>query len=502
MTTTDRPDVVIVGGGLAGLTAGVGLAREGIKVHVLEREPTLGGRASSWVDPATGDSIDVGPHIFLSIYWNMFRLLDDLGTRHRLAWHGREQFLTFVRGPTTTSVRQMQLPPPMSFLPSVLLDSSLSVRDKVSNFAVTFSALQLTERELLDLDDVPAREFLREMGVTDAYITAFWSFVSMAILNCPLDRCSTASLLRFYRMLVGRNDLEVGFADGGLSELFADQARRKIESLDGRVETNAEVVGFTGDRDAVRGVSLADGRQIDARFCISALPADVLGRLARREWFDRHPEMRELERFERCPYLSTYLWFDRKLTKRQFWARAFSPHDFNCDFYDLSNIRRGWKGKPSVIASNIIYSHRVEMSDDEVVKATRRELAEFLPAANKAQLVHSVVNRVPMAVHTPATGTEKLRLPARTEVRGLVLAGDWTRTGVPSSMEGACRSGWLAAEEVLAARGRPRELAAAPPQPQGFSRLMERIPGPLRSSRTVRRAAVDAVNQLYRQEVT
>ena len=126
------------------------------------------------------------------------------------------------------------------------------------------------------------------------------------------------------------------------------------------------------------------------------------------------------------------------------------PNDYNCDFYDLSNIHRGWSDRPSMIASNIIYSHRAaDLSDAEIVAETRRELGDFLPLAREAKLVHSVVNRIPMAIHCPHPGTESCRPPVKSPIDRLLLAGDWVDTGLPSSMESATRAGWLAAEAII-----------------------------------------------------
>jgi 15-cis-phytoene desaturase len=482
---TAKFQVIVVGGGLAGLTSAVALSDTGLNVLVLERSSMLGGRATSWTDSTTGDPVHIGPHIFLNTYPNLLRLLDRLGTRDRIVWQDPTRFITFARGERTHVMRQFRrLPPPMPFLPSVMLDGSLSMKDKLSNFPVTFHVMRMTEQDIEALDDVPASTFLREMGVTEKYIESFWAFVCMAIMNCPLDRCSTAALMRFYRYLIGKQNLQVGFADGGLAELYADQARTIIERAGGLVETGARVVGFLGDAQRACGVELADGRRIEAPFVLSAVPGQALHAIARPEWKQHHPMFDTLLRFEPCPYISSYFWFDRKITRHQFWARPFSPHDFNCDFYDLSNIHRGWEKRPSVITSNIIYSERVgAMSDAEIIDATRREIAEFLPIALRANVVHAVVNRVPMAVHCPYPGTERLRPVAQSPVRGLWLAGDWTRTGFTSSMEGACASGWIAAEAILRARGDERRMAISHGAPEGFVGLIDRLPARWRARR-------------------
>lgn len=126
----------------------------------------------------------------------------------------------------------------------------------------------------------------------------------------------------------------------------------------------------------------------------------------------------------------------------------------------LTRNRQGWQGRPTVIASNIIYSHRAEgLLDDEIVRATVAELAEFAPEAARATLLHARVHRVPMAIPCPLVGFEGRRPPQRCAVPGLVLAGDWTRTRMPCTMEGAVKSGALAAEAVLERAGQPAALA-------------------------------------------
>jgi 15-cis-phytoene desaturase len=127
------------------------------------------------------------------------------------------------------------------------------------------------------------------------------------------------------------------------------------------------------------------------------------------------------------------------------------------------------------VASNIIYSHRAHaLSDEEVVRETLRELAEFLPEASRAKLRHGVVNRIPMAVHCPYPGTDRARPKPTDGEDPLVLAGDWVDTGLPCSMESAAASGWMAAEAVLAARGVQRELAVPHAEMMGVAGMISR----------------------------
>jgi uncharacterized protein with NAD-binding domain and iron-sulfur cluster len=237
-----------------------------------------------------------------------------------------------------------------------------------------------------------------------------------------------------------------------------------------------EVRRLAATPDGVTGVILADNTLIDARYCIAAVPPGTLREMLPREWAERHPVFRAPSGFEPNPYISSYLWFARKLTREPFWTRVWSPTNLNYDSYDLSNIRAGWADRPSVIASNIIHSGRADgLSDDAIIDATVRELAELVPQAARTPVVHAQVHRIPMAIPCPYPGTERKRPETRTPVRGLLLAGDWTRTGLPASMESAVRSGWLAAEQVLADEGRPQTLAVEVSETKGLAGMLRRL---------------------------
>jgi 15-cis-phytoene desaturase len=356
-------------------------------------------------------------------------------------------------------LRHRRLPPPFSLLPDLIAGSGLSARDLWSNNRPTWRAMRFDEADVAELDRVSAADYLRAAGVSERLLEWFWAFAALAVMNVPLERCSAAALLRMHSQLIGLRRLHFGFPAVGLSELFAPQAAQAVRSAGGQIVLGTQVMAIKPNE-----VILHHGVRIAAAHVVAALPPQALLELGI-----------DAPSFEPSPYISCYLWFDRKLTSERFWAQLGGPKGLNTDFHDLSNIRRGWSGRPSLIASNIIYSHRAHaMSGAEIVAATRREIAEFIPQAAAARVVHATINRIPMAIACPLPGAETKRLPAN-GIRGLWLAGDWTRTGLPSSMESAVRSGWLAAEEVLRAAGRPRPLALAPRPTEGLAGLVRRL---------------------------
>ncbi|TFW01794.1 FAD-dependent oxidoreductase, partial [Oxalobacteraceae bacterium OM1] len=431
-------DVVVVGGGLAGLACAVALADKGMRVTVLERHERLGGRAGCWRDEVTGDMVDIGPHVVHSEYRNMLAFLERLGSRERITWQPRK-VLSLATRPHLTRLKHWPLPPPLSLFPSLLAAPGLSLRDYVSMWRTTWWAMRFGEEDIAALDRLNALDFLRSQKVSKRMLEWWWAFAAMVVTNVPLERCSAAALMRIHAQLSGHRGLHFGFAAVGLAELYADQAVRVIEAAGGEVRLRAGVRRFIGN-GRIEGVELEDGSQVRAAHCISAVPPGDLQMLLSPEQRRQAP-FQQLGAFEPSPYISVYLWFDRALRVERFTSHLWSPERLNYDYYDLRQIRTGWSGRPSIMASNIIYSHRAEgLRDDAVIAATVRELAEFAPDAAAARIVHARVHRIPMAIPCPLPGSEEKRPPARTPLPGLLLAGDWTRTHLPCSMESAVRS--------------------------------------------------------------
>jgi 15-cis-phytoene desaturase len=464
--------VVVIGGGLAGLACAVALADQGTQVTVLEASTRLGGRAGSWLEPTSGDVVDIGPHVFYSEDRNLLAFLERLGTRGLVRWQ-RDRLLTLASKPQPLALRHSLLPAPLSLLPSLVKAPGLRTADYLSLRRIALRGMQFGEEEAASLDTVTALDFLRQLGVSEAIIDRWWRFMAMAAARLPLERCSAASLLRMYARLSGYRGLHVGFATVGLGALYTDQASKVIEDAGGCVRTGAPVAAICADGQ-VESVILAGGEIVQADHVVSAVPPLQLAMLLPAAWRTR-PPFDTLGDFEPCPCISVYLWFDRDLRTERFMAHPWSPERLNYDFQDLCRIRQGWRGRPTIMASNIVYSHRAHgMNDAEIVRATAAEIAEFAPLAARAQVVHACVHRIPMALPCPVPGFERRRPASASPLPGLVLAGDWTHTGLPCTMEGAVKSGLLAAEQVLTACGRPARLALANRPYDGLAGLVRR----------------------------
>jgi uncharacterized protein with NAD-binding domain and iron-sulfur cluster len=471
-------DVVIAGAGVAGLSCAAALADAGLRVLVLEKEPRPGGRAASWPDEQTGDMVDIGPHVLTNEHHHFLALLKRLGSEGEVCWQP-DPFITLLDRGRHLDISSKPWLPPLQGLPNVPNTlRCVAPADLMSNWRIAWEAIRLSEAGTLMLDSQDALSYLRRLGVTARFIEWFWTPTVLSLLNVPLERCSAAAMMRVFRLMVGRSGYHFGFPRVGLAELFAPGCRQRVERSGGGVWLSSAVREVKAGQGRFTGFVLEDGRQVNARCGVLALAPQAVAQLCSRGEgaAPLHSLAADARQFEPCPYVSTVLWFDRKLTRSRFWARVWAPGDLNTDFYDLSNIRSHPLEAPSVIASNAIYAHQAwDWSDERIIERTRHEVAQFAPAASGARLRHARVHWIPMAIHCPVPGSERLRPGNRTDLPGLWLAGDWTATAVPCSMESAARSGALAAEAVAARLARRLQVAKPPPETTGpVSLLRER----------------------------
>jgi 15-cis-phytoene desaturase len=463
-------DVAVAGAGVAGLGCAAALAGVGLRVAVCERAAHAGGRAASWLDEQTGTRVDIGPHVITSEHRNYLALLQRVGTAQQIVWQP-EPLITLLDADRVLRMRAPAWPTPLHGLANLRQAlCCVSPLDLLSNARVAWAAARLTPPELRRLDGVDARSYLVSMGVSERFIQWFWTSAMLALLNVPLARCSAASVMRVFRLMLGRSGYCFGFPRIALADLFVPGCRRMVEQAGGQLRLGEQVCGIAVDQGRFAGFMLSGGRMLRATAGVLALPPQALTDLVRNDpavaaaFAAARPDW-----FAPSPYVSMLLWLDRKVTAERFWARVHAPQDLNTDFYDLANIRDDLEGGPSVIASNAIHvpeAHRLD--DAHLVQRTRNELAQFAPQARQAHVLHARVHRIPMAVPSAAPGNESLRPPAASSLPGLFVAGDWTDTGLPFSMESAARSGALAAEAVGNAAGRSLRVALEPPGTTGL----------------------------------
>ena len=420
-------DVIVIGGGLAGLAAAAALAGDGYRVRLLEARPFLGGRATSY--QTGGETIDNCQHVLLRCCVNLLDFYSRLGVAGEIVFY-REFY--FVEPGGRTSVMRRSLP-------SLLGLRFLNLSEKLA-VARALMAIRREQSTRSDLERITMLEWLQEKRQPARAIQRFWRQVLVSAINEELDRMAAIHALQVFErgFLTNPEFYQMGVPSVPLAHLYGAEAWKKLGNVEILPRTPAQrVIVENGE---VRGLATAGG-ELRADFYVSAVPFDRVGALA--------PDLGlNLTAFEHSPITGIHLWFDRPITAL--------PHATLLDrtIQWMFNKSQGRYIELVVSASRSL----VETKREEVIALALRELAEFFPAVRHARLEKSHVVKEIRATFSAKPGLEAHRPPSRTSMRNLFLAGDWTKSGLPATMEGAVVSGYLAAEAVAEAAGAPRRF--------------------------------------------
>ncbi|MGH9672796.1 MAG: hydroxysqualene dehydroxylase HpnE [Bryobacteraceae bacterium] len=424
--------VAVIGGGLAGMAASVALAGAGFEVDIFEARPFLGGRASSYTLP-DGEEIDNCQHVLLPCCINLLDLYARLGVGGCIAFHDEIPFIE--PGGRVSVLRPGRLPAPLHFTGSFLRLPFLDFADKRA-VARGLAAI-LRERGRADLESITMLDWLREKRQTAAALSRFWGPVLVSAINEDLDRMAASHAFQVFLLgFLGRaGAARIGLPSVALGKLYDAEAWRRIPAVRLRTRTPVDRLAIAGGRlEAV----VCSGERLAADFCVIALPPEKLHDVA--------PEIcPDLSGWEHSPITGIHLWLDRPVTALPFAALLDGTIQW---FFDKGQGRRL---QLVVSASRSL----VGLPRAGIVALAMREIAGFLPAAAGARLEKAHVVKEMHATFSARPGLEARRPGPATALSNLFLAGDWTRTGWPATMEGAVRSGYLAAEAVTAAAGRP-----------------------------------------------
>jgi len=459
--TQNKKKVIIIGGGLAGLSLATELVDENFEVVVLEKKENLGGRASNTFDRKMEEPVPIGPHVFVTAYNNFRRFLNKIGAEHAISWE-RKIFLEVVYQKQHYQFRISHIPRPFYMIPWILGYPFISWRDKLSHIRLASKISFTSAKKFEKLDNTNAYDFLIRLGVTENSINKFWRFFILSLLNVPIEICSAAEFALLMKHWSNLKNRKFGFAKIGLGDIFAKAAEEYVEKKGGSVRHNTSVTKIAFKEGKIDHLIVHNGdnsEKLQADIFISTLnPIDLRQMLPDKIRFSDF--FANLNAFEPVPYISVNLWFDKKISHKKFWALlndSITAENINTDFYDQSNIYT-MRNNHSFITSNIIFSKPYEdMSDSEIVKKTIEEIKEAFPNFD-GNLTHSHVHRIPYVIYAPLPGMRKHKLPHATPITNFYLAGDWTMKELTQCMESAVRSGYKCAEIVLKSFGISKQI--------------------------------------------
>ncbi|HET7100468.1 MAG TPA: hydroxysqualene dehydroxylase HpnE [Terriglobia bacterium] len=440
-------DILIIGGGLAGLAAGVALAEADCRVRLLEQKPYLGGRARSFRDAATGSIVDNGQHLFMGCYHSTLKFLDAIGTSHTVTFDPQLHVRFLDADGNLSELRCPAFPAPWHLLAGVCLSDSFTFGEKmdVLRMGRALRAAKRATEEPGALDRLTVEQWLSSLGQRESLRRNFWDLLCIAAMN---EDPQIASALLFHRVLrlalfSSPLDSRLGIPRTGLSDCYTDAAARAITGRGGSVELRRDVRTLLISNGECRGVKLVDGATVESQTVLSAVPWNVLPGLLPEDtvassFFSRVLSLRP------APIISLYLWFDRPVTELEFVGLRGTTIQW---LFNKGRILGNGENYVSLVLSGA-HDH-VARSKEDLLETALRELRSLLPGMQDARLMHSLVIKERFATFSPCVGVDAFRPPAVTPVRGLYLAGDWTDTSLPATIEGAVQSGYTAAEAIL-----------------------------------------------------
>jgi squalene-associated FAD-dependent desaturase len=461
--------VIVVGGGVAGMSAACALAEAGLRVQLVERRGYLGGRASSYRHPGVDEVIDNCQHVLFGCCTNLIGFYQRIGVADRIHW---TRTMTMIEpGGQRSVLGPSWLPAPLHGLPSLLKAKALAREDKKALMRA-FSAVLKIDPKVCSMQSLGA--WLRLNGQTEGAINRFWRLVIASALNADVDEIALPYAAKVIRELF-LNSAEagaMGMSSVPLSELYAG-AERFLRDRGGEVVFSASVESAEWDEETSLWTLPTRAGVLAADYLVLAMPFEATAKLL--------PQMppasgvetlaAQIERQEHGPICSVHLWFDREITDLE--HAVLLDREIHW-MYNKSRLQPGRNGKGSYLELVVSASHKfAALSREEAIDLAVSELKEFFPAVAEAKLEKAVLVKEVRATFTVPPGIDAARPSTLAPWPNCVLAGDWIATGWPSTMESAARSGHLAAEAVCSALGERRKILNADLKPRGFMRFVK-----------------------------
>ena len=478
------PHVVIVGGGLAGLAVASSLVDRGLRITLLESRPRLGGRASSFQDPLTGELVDNCQHVSMACCTNLADFCRRVGIDAMIR---HEPELVFL-GPEgmVSRFRTGLGPAPFHLASSFLSAGFLSARDKL-RVVHGLACLAWSHEER------PGESFadwLLRHGQSLRSINLFWGAVLVSALNERLDQMDVGHARKVFLdgFLRNRSGFQLELPLAPLGELYGTRLESWLRDRGAAVRLTTGVRAVEPDDDgAVSGVVLRSGESLAADFVVLAVPFDRVGSLIPDTLRDGLPALAHLGAMQASPITGVHFWFDRPVCPFDHvvtpgrliqWVFNHTAIQGRTAPATVGTPRPGTAAEASLgegqyLQLVISASYDLLALDKLAIRdLVLTELAELWPAARAAKLLRWWVVTEHGATFAVRPGIEALRPLQRTPIDGLFLAGDWTDTGWPATMEGAVRSGYLAAQGILTVLDRPTRLLRPGLKPGALARWL------------------------------
>jgi squalene-associated FAD-dependent desaturase len=443
---------VVIGGGLAGLAAAVGLAAKGESVTLLESRSFCGGRAYSYTAPVIGDVVDNGQHVMLGCYHALFRYLSLIGSEQLVDIHSQLALPFQANAHATTWFRCPRLPAPLNLVAGIA--KLCGLRDAMVLIRHRQDVMRDPRMRYVEWDQLSCADWLHQIQISKEGVHRFWEPLILAVMNDSPARVSVAPFLTaLHRIATGTaRDASLAISRVGLSELLVTPALKYITDRGATVRCGVTVGKLSVQDNRLTSLTTTTGEIISAQRVIFAVPPHALEKIL--ETIPGTIALREmLGCWEESPILSVYLWYDRSVMDQAMVGLWGSP--FHWVFCRKTLLDRHSRSDSASVSGNPVHGVTLvvsgasdfdKMSREDVVSEAIRTMNRYFPKSTEAQLLHRLVSREPHATVRLAPGTQRLRAAIKSPWANAQFIGDWTDTHLPATIEGAIASGLFAGE--------------------------------------------------------
>jgi len=449
------------------MCAACALAEAGLRVQLVERRGYLGGRASSYLHPGVNEVIDNCQHVLFGCCTNLVGFYRRIGVADQIHWTSD---MTMIEpGGRRSVLGPSWLPAPLHGLPRLLAAHAFSFADKLA-LGRAFSALM---RPVPGKSTENLGAWLRRNGQTQGALDRFWRLVIASALNADIDSISLVYAAKVIRELFMNSAFagSMGMSSVPLSQLYAGALEfLEARGSSGMLNTNVEAPAW--DEETSQWTLPTRNGHLISDFLVLALPFEAAGKLLPHMPPDDGADAlaAQLERHQHWPICSVHLWFDREITDLD--HAVLLDREIHW-MYNKSRLQPWRKDNGSYLELVVSASREfAQLNREQAINLALTELAEFFPAVSTAKLEKAALVKEMRATFGVPPGIDSSRPTSISPWPNCFLAGDWTATGWPSTMESAARSGHLAAEALCLSIGDPRQFLNPDMKPEGLMRFI------------------------------
>lgn len=431
--------VSIIGGGIAGLSSAVFLAEKGYNVTLIESSPKFGGRVYSFFDKASGLQIDNGQHILASWYHNTFDYLKLIGTYDKLSFQKQLEITFADDNGVKYSLKASKLPPPLHLAGGIMGYKALGLADKLAIVKLV-NKIKKSKYSESDLRSMNTDKLFELSSQTEKAIDYFWKPFIIAVFNAKPENTSAYMFAGMIKLgFIEKGGSELVLPKGYLSDIFVEPAIEYLKNKDAAVIPNKGISAIKINDNAVTELILEDNASFKTDFYISAVPFFNFKSLFEgNDYSNNFGTMRELRA---SPIVNIHLKFDRDINSV-----------LEADFAGMLNTSSQWVFKVTNDQVCVVISSAAavaEKTKEEIIRLAIDELKKCFPGFNDYNIIASRVLKEMRATFVPDKDSLNSRPESKTRISNLFLAGDWTNTGLPATIEGAVKSGKTAANQIL-----------------------------------------------------